>query len=48
MYNEQVEKIFTDIKSRHILFYIQHSDFFAVKKIIEELRIKFSEESEKT
>lgn len=46
MYNEQVEKIFTDIKSRHILFYIQHSDFFAVKKIIEELRIKFSEESD--
>lgn len=38
MYKNEVEKISTYILAGHPLFYIQHSDFFAVIEIIRELK----------
>jgi SpoVK/Ycf46/Vps4 family AAA+-type ATPase len=38
MYKDEVKKISTYIKAGHPLFYIQHSDFFAVKEIMKELK----------
>ena len=38
MYNNEVEKIIQFIESAHPIFYIQHSDFFAVKEIISEIK----------
>ena len=38
MYNDEVEKIVSYIYAGHPLFYIQHSDFFAVREIVKELK----------
>lgn len=46
MYNKEVEKIATYIQASHSLFYIQHSDFFAVREIIKELKKKEVEKIE--
>lgn len=44
MYNAEVQKIISYIYAGHPLFYIQHSDFFAVREIIKEVKEKFKKD----
>lgn len=43
MYNTEVNTIIEYLMAKHPLFYIQHSDYFAVKEIIEQLKKKLED-----